>query len=195
MRVLCVILHVKCLVCVSCIACVAVDLDYGDWLTKVRTRPWPRPTEPAIAMGENPLCVCQRPITGYTWCCAVYGAQDNLKILLLPESWLVSSVLSVALPQYYQIVYIQFQFNTSSALDESDPLYNKNPDVDEKVHVLVCVLSSSNDLDGMDKVIEKMKNIRLAARDLGQKTCLHNTISLLCNSILLVYWFCRNSFI
>jgi len=85
------------------------------------------------------------------------------------------------------LFYVQLQFNTSSALDEADPLYNKNPDTDDKVHVLVCVFSSSNDLDGMDKVIEKIKNIRLAAIDLGQNTCLHNTISLLRNSILLVY--------
>lgn len=59
-----------------------------------------------------------------------------------------------------------YKFNPMCSLSESDPHYNPNPRPDEKVHVLVCLLSANcPEIDPL--VIRKMKEIREAARDLG----------------------------
>ncbi|KAK7925088.1 hypothetical protein WMY93_007398 [Mugilogobius chulae] len=58
------------------------------------------------------------------------------------------------------------QFNPKSSISPSDALYNPNPKPDDKAHVLVLLLSAN--CPGTDpSVIQKMKEVREAARDLG----------------------------
>lgn len=61
----------------------------------------------------------------------------------------------------------KYEFRPQCPISASDTeFYNKNPSDDDKVHVLVCLLNAnSSDID--PSVIEKMKEIREAARDLG----------------------------
>ncbi|XP_053184212.1 interferon-induced protein 44-like [Scomber japonicus] len=57
-----------------------------------------------------------------------------------------------------------YKFNPMSPLSTGDPKYKPYPSPDDKVHVVVCVLSA----DTVEiKALEKMKVIREAARDLG----------------------------
>uniref|UniRef100_A0A3Q3EIK1 Interferon-induced protein 44-like n=1 Tax=Labrus bergylta TaxID=56723 RepID=A0A3Q3EIK1_9LABR len=60
-----------------------------------------------------------------------------------------------------------YKFRTNGPLTENDPGYDSNPSLDDKVHVLVCVVPvSSVSLLG-DKVVQKLREVRLAASDLG----------------------------
>uniref|UniRef100_A0A3Q2Q6U5 Interferon-induced protein 44-like n=1 Tax=Fundulus heteroclitus TaxID=8078 RepID=A0A3Q2Q6U5_FUNHE len=58
------------------------------------------------------------------------------------------------------------KFNPVSPLAEGHPDYNLNPSADDKVHVLVCVLSANYTLI-KPSVLEKLKNVRETASDLG----------------------------
>eukprot|EP00064_Thunnus_orientalis_P018850 superscaffoldBa00004487_g18958 len=58
------------------------------------------------------------------------------------------------------------KFNSASALSEHDEGYNRSPSLDDRVHVLVCVLSA-NTAEIKESILEKMKVVREAARDLG----------------------------
>uniref|UniRef100_A0A8C6SIZ0 G domain-containing protein n=1 Tax=Neogobius melanostomus TaxID=47308 RepID=A0A8C6SIZ0_9GOBI len=59
-----------------------------------------------------------------------------------------------------------YKFNPTSPISEKDPHYNPHPKLDDKVHVLVCLLDvNSPEIDRL--VIQKMKEVREAARDLG----------------------------
>ncbi|TDG95869.1 hypothetical protein EPR50_G00244420, partial [Perca flavescens] len=59
-----------------------------------------------------------------------------------------------------------YKFNPASPLSVDDPWYNPCPSPDDKVHVLVCVLSA-NAAEITDSVLKKMAEIREAASDLG----------------------------
>ncbi|XP_044222619.1 interferon-induced protein 44-like [Thunnus albacares] len=59
-----------------------------------------------------------------------------------------------------------YKFNPVSALSDSDPGYNPSPSPDDRVHVLVCILSA-NAAEIKESVLQKMKGIRETARDLG----------------------------
>uniref|UniRef100_A0A8C6WJB0 G domain-containing protein n=1 Tax=Neogobius melanostomus TaxID=47308 RepID=A0A8C6WJB0_9GOBI len=60
-----------------------------------------------------------------------------------------------------------YKFNPVSTLSESNTqFYNSSPSANDKVHLLVCVLSA-NSPEIKPSVIQKMKEIREAARDLG----------------------------
>lgn len=59
-----------------------------------------------------------------------------------------------------------YKFNPVAPITETDPHYNPEPRIDEKVHVLVCLLDvNSPQLDPY--VVQKMKEVREIARDLG----------------------------
>ncbi|XP_039674334.1 interferon-induced protein 44-like [Perca fluviatilis] len=59
-----------------------------------------------------------------------------------------------------------YQFKPSSPLSPGDPGYNPRPSADDKVHVLVCVLSADS-AEITDSVLKKMADIREAASELG----------------------------
>ncbi|KAK7882751.1 hypothetical protein WMY93_028925 [Mugilogobius chulae] len=60
-----------------------------------------------------------------------------------------------------------YKFNPVSTLSESNTqFYNPSPTAEDKVHLLVCVLSA-NAPEIKPSVIQKMKEIRESARDLG----------------------------
>ncbi|XP_038583576.1 interferon-induced protein 44-like [Micropterus salmoides] len=60
-----------------------------------------------------------------------------------------------------------YRFKPESPLSEGDQFYNKYPTANDKVHVLVCVINA-NIVSGMTYLtIEKIRNIRLEASNLG----------------------------
>ncbi|XP_039649828.1 interferon-induced protein 44-like [Perca fluviatilis] len=59
-----------------------------------------------------------------------------------------------------------YKFNPASSLSDGDPGYNPRPSPEDKVHVLVCVLSA-NAAEIPDSVLKKMAEIRELASDLG----------------------------
>ncbi|KAM4560695.1 interferon-induced protein 44-like [Fundulus diaphanus] len=59
-----------------------------------------------------------------------------------------------------------YKFNPVSPLTQHDPGYNPTPSADDKVHVLVCVMSV-NASQIKSSVLEKMKNVRERASELG----------------------------
>ncbi|XP_075994882.1 interferon-induced protein 44-like [Genypterus blacodes] len=60
-----------------------------------------------------------------------------------------------------------YEFRNGSEMSEDDPFYNKDPTIDDKVHILVCVIPIDTLSLMKDKVVQKMREVRLAARDLG----------------------------
>ncbi|XP_042338757.1 interferon-induced protein 44-like, partial [Plectropomus leopardus] len=62
-----------------------------------------------------------------------------------------------------------YTFNPLSQIRKDDQYYNTNPTPKDRVHVLVCVISSfSPILDVLsDTLFIKMREVRLAARDMG----------------------------
>ncbi|XP_076612312.1 interferon-induced protein 44-like [Chaetodon auriga] len=59
-----------------------------------------------------------------------------------------------------------YRFNPQSRLSEDDRFYNKSPTANDKVHVLVCVIDA-NKLSMKEEVLQKIKDIRKEASDLG----------------------------
>uniref|UniRef100_A0A667Z6E5 Interferon-induced protein 44-like n=1 Tax=Myripristis murdjan TaxID=586833 RepID=A0A667Z6E5_9TELE len=64
-------------------------------------------------------------------------------------------------------IYIHFQFNPVSPLSEGDPGYNSCPTLDDKVHILVCVIPADRLSVLSEEVKQKIRDIREAASDLG----------------------------
>ncbi|XP_032423567.1 uncharacterized protein LOC116723092 isoform X4 [Xiphophorus hellerii] len=59
-----------------------------------------------------------------------------------------------------------YEFNQVAPISQDDPGYNPTPSADDRVHVLVCVMSA-NTPQMNSSVLEKMKSVRDTARDLG----------------------------
>lgn len=59
-----------------------------------------------------------------------------------------------------------YSFNPEQVLSEDNKYFNPNPTIDDKVHVLVCMLNA-NAVEVNASVLMKMKEIREHARDLG----------------------------
>uniref|UniRef100_UPI0037E70E46 interferon-induced protein 44-like n=1 Tax=Semicossyphus pulcher TaxID=241346 RepID=UPI0037E70E46 len=59
-----------------------------------------------------------------------------------------------------------YKFNPASALSQESQSYNKDPNPNDHIHVLVCVVDASKVHLLNDKYMDKLKNVRLAARDL-----------------------------
>uniref|UniRef100_A0A4W6FHL4 G domain-containing protein n=1 Tax=Lates calcarifer TaxID=8187 RepID=A0A4W6FHL4_LATCA len=85
-----------------------------------------------------------------------------------PSSLLTSWALRAAQTEGSLIkCYIVFQFNPASPISKDDRYYKKFPSLNDKVHVLVCVISAGT-LSLMDEQsVTKMREVRLAARDMG----------------------------
>ncbi|XP_030603664.1 interferon-induced protein 44-like [Archocentrus centrarchus] len=60
-----------------------------------------------------------------------------------------------------------YRFNPTSPLPETDPNYNSSPTINDKTHVLVFVVPANTLSIIDDETIEKMRDVRLAARDKG----------------------------
>ncbi|XP_078140603.1 interferon-induced protein 44-like [Centroberyx gerrardi] len=60
-----------------------------------------------------------------------------------------------------------YKFNPISTLSKEDQGYNSCPTVDDKVHVLVCVIPADGVSRLSDEVVGKMRDIRVAASDMG----------------------------
>lgn len=58
------------------------------------------------------------------------------------------------------------KFNPVTSLSNTDTDYNKNPTEDDKVHLLVCVISA-NATEIKESVLQKMNSVRETACDLG----------------------------
>uniref|UniRef100_A0A3P8SI25 G domain-containing protein n=2 Tax=Amphiprion percula TaxID=161767 RepID=A0A3P8SI25_AMPPE len=60
-----------------------------------------------------------------------------------------------------------YRFNPSAAISDGDNGYNNNPSLNDKVHVLVYVVSADALSLMNPETMRKMREVRLAARDLG----------------------------
>ncbi|XP_073351083.1 interferon-induced protein 44-like [Pagrus major] len=60
-----------------------------------------------------------------------------------------------------------YNFNPLSKISEDDNWYNKTPTLKDRVHVLVCVISATTANLLSAESVAKMREVRLAARDLG----------------------------
>ncbi|XP_078017178.1 interferon-induced protein 44-like [Epinephelus lanceolatus] len=59
------------------------------------------------------------------------------------------------------------EFNPLSKITEDDNYYNKDPTLKDQVHVLVCVVSAETSNILSNEYVKKMRDVRLAARDMG----------------------------
>lgn len=66
-----------------------------------------------------------------------------------------------------------FQFKPDRGLSVNDPYYNRDPSKNDKVHVLVYVVPANTAGPLSDGVLQKIKKIRMEARDLGKKISFH----------------------
>uniref|UniRef100_UPI003AAEE214 interferon-induced protein 44-like n=1 Tax=Centroberyx gerrardi TaxID=166262 RepID=UPI003AAEE214 len=60
-----------------------------------------------------------------------------------------------------------YEFSPISTLSKEDQGYNSCPTVDDKVHVLVCVIPADAVSRLSDEVVGKMRDIRVAASNMG----------------------------
>ncbi|XP_062264916.1 interferon-induced protein 44-like [Platichthys flesus] len=60
-----------------------------------------------------------------------------------------------------------YKINPNQELKEGVDGYNSDPTLGDKVHVLVCVIPVDSECLLSDKVVEKFKEVRLAASELG----------------------------
>lgn len=94
--------------------------------------------------------MCGEIITGYyTIIIFVFNLKENDTTLNAPFNFI-------------------FQFSTDKKLSEDDEFYNPNPKITERVHVLVCVIPANNMAIMTNQILEKIRKIRLEARDLSK---------------------------
>ncbi|XP_055008675.1 interferon-induced protein 44-like isoform X1 [Boleophthalmus pectinirostris] len=59
------------------------------------------------------------------------------------------------------------KFNPQTSISPTDPFYNSSPTMNDKTHVLVCVVSASTGHLLGNEHLEKIRDVRLEASDLG----------------------------
>ncbi|KAM3602974.1 uncharacterized protein V6R79_014268 [Siganus canaliculatus] len=60
-----------------------------------------------------------------------------------------------------------YKFNPESRLSEDDPFYNKHPKTNDRVHVLVLVLSVQDIMTMTEEMWQKIQDVRMTAGELG----------------------------
>ncbi|KAM9345848.1 interferon-induced protein 44-like [Symphorus nematophorus] len=60
-----------------------------------------------------------------------------------------------------------YKFNPCSKISEDDKDYNKNPALNDRVHVLVCVISAKTSAIMSPESVRKIREARLAASEMG----------------------------
>ncbi|KAJ0057967.1 hypothetical protein NL108_007178 [Boleophthalmus pectinirostris] len=60
-----------------------------------------------------------------------------------------------------------YTFNPQTSISPTDPFYNSSPTMNDKTHVLVCVVSASTGHLLGNEHLEKIRDVRLEASDLG----------------------------
>lgn len=65
--------------------------------------------------------------------------------------------------------YAVFQFDPESKLSKDDPRFNKSPTDNNKVHVLVCVVAANTGSRTRAEIVQKIREIRSEASDLGER--------------------------
>ncbi|XP_068574791.1 interferon-induced protein 44-like [Cebidichthys violaceus] len=60
-----------------------------------------------------------------------------------------------------------YKFNPEAQLQETDEDYNPAPTLDDRVHVLVCVIPVASVSLISEEVVQKMREVRLAATEMG----------------------------
>uniref|UniRef100_A0A8C4IWX3 G domain-containing protein n=1 Tax=Dicentrarchus labrax TaxID=13489 RepID=A0A8C4IWX3_DICLA len=60
-----------------------------------------------------------------------------------------------------------YKFKPASTISKDDHSYNNNPTLNDKVHVLVCVVPANTIHLLSNETVTKMRDVRLAARDMG----------------------------
>lgn len=83
--------------------------------------------------------------------------------------------------------FFVFQFNAAGPLSDANPGYNKSPSLDDRVHVLVCVLSA-NSAEITDSVLRKMAEVREMARDLGKINDNYSVHSQFCRVLIFLLY-------
>lgn len=66
------------------------------------------------------------------------------------------------------------QFKVNRKLSEGDDFYNPAPSDNDRVHVLVYVLPADTSEPMNKKVLEKIRAVRLKAKDLGERPDPHH---------------------
>lgn len=67
-----------------------------------------------------------------------------------------------------------FQFNPEFPISNRDPFYNNisDPDLNDRVHVVVCVVPASTVSQMRDSTVQKIRDVRAAASRMNEDTSL-----------------------
>lgn len=65
-------------------------------------------------------------------------------------------------------------------MSKEDKVYRQTPDLNDKVHVLVCVVPANTLSQIRDSTMQKIQEIRAVASRLGEKTNLDTLITHIC---------------
>ncbi len=112
---------------------------------------------------------------------------DDIKLALkghVMEDYKVLLLLTLQIcfpkPSYYEFcLYLYcscsltgfkfvFQFNPVSSLSEGDQFYNDKPTSNDKVQVLICVIPANTPASLEKETVEKIREVRMAASELGE---------------------------
>lgn len=94
------------------------------------------------------------------------------------EGWLRGEVIYTSIKVFTTAVFNPMcltlspnglQFKQSQKLSEDDDFYNSTPSVNDRVHVLVYVVPANTSEPINKKVLEKIRAVRLKAKDLGER--------------------------
>lgn len=74
-----------------------------------------------------------------------------------------------------------YKFKSDLEIQENDKYYNSSPTLNDKVHVLVSVIPAGSVSILSDGVVKKMREVRLAASEMGKSRDLNGIKSVFMN--------------